>query len=224
MRSYYAARATEYDRVYQKPERQADIGRLQEWLPPMFAGSRVLEIACGTGFWTQFIAPVASEVVALDASPETIEIARRRLPEGKVTFLVGDAYRIPLAPGRFSAAFAGFWFSHLPRSRQREFLAGLGRILDAGASVVLLDNLYVEGSSSPISERDSDGNTYQTRRLDNGSQHRILKNFPSEAELRALLPGLGERPVLTAFEYYWAFQYVIPEPTGESAGRTARMR
>lgn len=53
---YCAARTPEYDRIYQKPERQGDIAMVREMLPPLFAGKRVLEIACGTGFWTQFIA------------------------------------------------------------------------------------------------------------------------------------------------------------------------
>ena len=212
MQSYYAARAPEYDRVYQKPERQADIRHLRKWLPSIFAGSRLLEVACGTGFWTQFIAPVASEVVALDASPETMAIAKRRVAEGTVKFLVDDAYSLPKDQGNFSASFAGFWFSHVPKNRQREFLAGLGSMLNPGATVLLLDNLYVPGSNHPISEQDPDGNTYQTRRLDDGSTHRVLKNFPSEAELRDLIVGLGERAVFTQFEYYWAFQYVASKP------------
>lgn len=212
MQSYYAARAPEYDRIYQKPERQTDLKLLMRWLPPIFAGSRLLEVACGTGFWTQFVAPVASEVVAIDASAETMAVAKGRVLEGKVKFLVGDAYRLPEDQGKFSAAFAGFWFSHVPKSRQREFLAGLGRMLNPGATVLLLDNLYVAGSSLPISEQDADGNTYQTRQLDDGSTHRVLKNFPSEAELNALLAGLGERAVFTKLEYYWAFQYEAYKP------------
>ena len=212
MQSYYAARAPEYDKVYEKPERQADIQRLREWLPPIFARTRVLEVACGTGFWTQVIAPVASEVVALDTSPETLAIAARRGPAGKVKFLPGDAYSLPRHLGKFSAAFAGFWFSHVAKSRQLEFLRGLGGVLSPGATVLLLDNLYVSGSNHPITEQDSDGNTYQTRRLDNGSTHRVMKNFPSESELRAVVAGLGHRAIFTRFEYYWAFQYASAMP------------
>ena len=207
MQSYYAARAPEYDNVYLKPERQADIQRLRDWLPPIFADTRVLEIACGTGFWTQFIAPEASEMVAIDTSPETMAIAERRVPRGNVTFLIGDAYRLPIQFGRFDAAFAGFWFSHIPKSRQLAFLSGLSQVLNPGATVLLLDNLYVAGSSSSITEQDSEGNTYQSRKLGDGSTHRVLKNFPTEVELLALTVGLGSRAVYTRFEYYWAFQY-----------------
>ena len=91
MQSYYADRAPEYDSIYAKPERQADLRLIEAWLPEVFRGRAVLEIACGTGHWTQLIAPVASEVVALDASPETMQIAKERVPPGKVEFVVGDA-------------------------------------------------------------------------------------------------------------------------------------
>ena len=205
--SYYAARAAEYDRVYEKPERQADLRAIERWLPPLFAGTRVLELACGTGYWTQFIAPVAEAVVAIDAAPETLSIARSRLG-ANVELLVGDAYQPPADRGRFGSAFAGFWLSHVPRQRRREFLAGLGRVLSPGATVVLLDNRYVAGSSLPISEQDAAGNTYQTRRLGDGSLHRVLKNFPSQAELYELVVGLGEQAAVVEFEYYWALRYV----------------
>ena len=186
MQSYYAARAGEYDRVYQKKERQSDLRQIEQWLPSLLSGATVLEVACGTGYWTQFIAPVASVVVAIDSAPETLQIAQQRVNAANVAFQVGDAYA-PGETGRsFDAAFAGFWFSHVPLERQREFLAGLNAALTAGARVVLLDNLLVEGSSSAIAEQDGNGNTYQYRKLSNGSTHRVLKNFPTEAQLHAL--------------------------------------
>ncbi len=73
----------------------------------------------------------------------------------------------------------------------------------------MLDNRYVEGNSTPVTERDADGNGYQARRLADGSIHRVLKNFPSEGELRSLAADLGERPAFTVWDYYWAFEYVV---------------
>ena len=212
MERYYAARAAEYDNIYLKPERQSDLRAIERWLSPIFAGSTVLEVACGTGYWTQFIASAAASIVAVDASPETMDIAKSRVPEGKVEFLVGDAYNLSLKLGRFSGAFAGFWFSHVPRARRHEFLHSLNRLLTPGARVVLLDNRYVEGSSSPIAETDVDGNTYQARRLKDGSTHRVLKNFPTEAALRSALAVPGSRGTYTSWQYFWAFQYVAMEP------------
>jgi len=211
MQSYYALRASEYDRVYLKPERQADLRQIERWLPPVLAGATVLEVACGTGYWTRFIAPMASAVVAVDSSPETLRIAKERVGAPHTEFHVGDAYALHSFGRSFSAAFAGFWFSHVPLERQREFLRRLNSALAPGARVVLLDNLFVAGSSSAITEQDASGNTYQSRSLSDGSTHRVLKNFPTEAQLRALAEaGLGEAPVYRKWQYYWAFEYLVP--------------
>ena len=213
MIDYYAARAPEYDAVYQKPERQADLRAIEAWLPAHFADAAVLEVACGTGYWTQFIAPLARRVLALDAAPETLRIASNRVTAAHVQFDVGDAYALPSRRGSvqgFTAGFAGFWLSHVPKQRVQEFLRGLGAALEPGAKVVLMDNLYVEGSSTPISERDGDdeaGNTYQVRTLQNGSSHRVLKNFPSEAELRSAVVGLASELRYTTWQHFWALEF-----------------
>jgi len=213
LQSYYAARASEYDRVYLKPERQSDLRQIEQWLPSVLAGATVLEVACGTGYWTRFIAPVASAVVALDSSPETLRIAKERVTAPNTEFHIGDAYALPRFGRSFSAAFAGFWFSHVPVERQGEFLLGLNSALAPGARVVLLDNLFVAGSSSAIIEQDVGGNTYQSRSLSDGSIHRVLKNFPTEAQLHALAQGgLGEASAYRRWQYYWALEYRVPEP------------
>jgi ubiquinone/menaquinone biosynthesis C-methylase UbiE len=147
--------------------------------------------------------------VALDAAPETLKIAAGRISSRKVRFVVGDAYYLPDSLGQFDAAFLGFWFSHIPMRRRREFLQNLANRLHDGARVLILDNHYVEGSNRPITEEDDDGNTYQSRRLDDGSTHRVLKNFPTESELVTLCAGLGKSMVYTVFEYYWVFQYEV---------------
>ena len=209
MQSYYASRAGEYDNVYLKPERQADLRDIERWLPPIFADARVLEIACGTGYWTQFMAPVAANIVAVDTSSETLEIARDRVRVEKVQFLVGSAFELAWHVPTFDAAFAGFWFSHIPKARRREFLVGLNAALRPGAKVVLIDNRYVEGSSSPVAGCDLDGDTYQTRRLGDGSTHRVRKNFPCEDELREAVADLAERATFKTWQYYWAFEYAV---------------
>jgi ubiquinone/menaquinone biosynthesis C-methylase UbiE len=212
MQTYYAARAGEYDAVYEKPERQADLRRIEQWLPSVLHGQRILEIACGTGYWTQFLAPVASFIVAIDSAQETLQIARQRVPAGNVSFAVGDAYAPKREDGPFSAAFAGFWLSHVPRERQAEFLTSLNAALEPGARVVFLDNRFVEGSSSAVSEPDEHGNTYQTRTLGDGSTHRVIKNFPSEAQLHELTDGgVGHSPRYSRWPYFWAFEYRAPE-------------
>src|SRR5262249_36987352 len=53
MVSYYAQRAPEYDRIYDLPLWQDDLRRLEALTSRVFAGRRVFETACGTGYWTR---------------------------------------------------------------------------------------------------------------------------------------------------------------------------
>ncbi len=207
MEHYYAARAGEYDRIYLKPERQADLRAIEAWLPDVFAGHRLLEIACGTGYWTAFLAPVCTSITAIDLADETLQIARARPQNRAVDFRLGDAYALPDELDRYPSAFAGFWISHVPRSRLPAFFAGLHRHLEPGATVVLLDNLYVPGSSTPLTRSDEEGNTWQTRQLADGRAFEVLKNFPDRAQLRAALPDPVEDDEWREWSYYWAYRY-----------------
>lgn len=216
MQDYYAARAKEYDNLYATPEYQADFRLMESWIPDLFSGKRVLEIACGTGYWTQFIAPRAAGVVAIDTAKETLDIAQSRNGTENVDFLVADAYALPEHLEVFDGAFAGHWLSHIPRNRLRPFLEGLHAKLKPGSAVLFsdnrvcfLDNVYIEGHSTPIAERDADGNTYQIRKLRDGTTHRVLKNFPTEGELMQTIEGLGTNAHYREFEYYWAFWYEV---------------
>ena len=207
MQSYYAARAPYYDDVYDKPERREDIAFLREYLPATFAGRTVLEVACGTGYWTQHIAPAASGMTATDAVAEPLELAKGRPGVQSVAFAIADAYDLPESLGRFEGAYAGLWLSHVPVERRREFLESLHRRLLPGARVVLVDNSQVQLKDFPIAERDALGNTYQHRRLKDGSVHRVLKNFPSRAELEAMVAGFGARPEYRDLQNFWLFAY-----------------
>jgi demethylmenaquinone methyltransferase/2-methoxy-6-polyprenyl-1,4-benzoquinol methylase len=200
---YYARRAREYDQVYLKPERQADLARLRIRLGELFAGRSVYEVACGTGYWTAVFAATAANVFATDYNEEVLAIARSRaLPSG-VGFARGDAFAPPVAPLPCDAAFAGFWWSHLRRAEIDGFLKAFFARLPLGARFVFIDNAYVEGSSTPLARTDAEGNTFQLRRLADGSTHEVLKNFPAETEVRAALAPHASRIVWEATEYYW---------------------
>ncbi len=210
MESYYAQRACEYERIYAKPERQADLARLRHDLPRLFTEANVLEIACGTGYWTPLIAERAAAVLAVDAAEEVLEIARSKAPpHANVRFERADAYVLPDWKVRFDACFAGFWWSHVPLERLDAFLAQLHARLAPQARVVFLDNRYVEGSSTPLSRSDAEGNTYQLRRLDDGSTHEVLKNFPGPESMARRLGAHGSSFDWQALEYYWVATYRI---------------
>ena len=208
LQAYYAKRAAEYERIYAKPERQADLALLRSRMASLFAGRNVLEVACGTGYWTEVIAPHARSITAIDYAEETLAIARsKKYPANRVEFAQGDAYALPDFGRRHDALYAGFWWSHVPVARLDAFLAGVGRAVAPGSTVAFLDNRYVEGSSTPVSRRDDAGNTYQARKLDDGSAHDVLKNFPTERELVERASAHGQEAKVEWLEYYWMLVY-----------------
>jgi SAM-dependent methyltransferase len=207
---YYAARAAEYDAIYRKPERQDDLTRLRELLPPVVAGKRVLEVAAGTGYWTQVLATTAAEITATDLNAETIAIATQRsYGPARVLLRTADAYRLDTVPGDFDLVFCGFWWSHILRADIPRFLAGVRERTGPGTGLLLLDNRYVPGSSLPLTRTGPDGDTYQQRELADGRSYEVLKNFPDRPQVEADLAGVAVSLTWTELEYYWLASCVL---------------
>lgn len=210
MAAYYKQRAAYYERVYFKPERQDDLRKMEAWLPGVFAGRRVLEIATGTGWWTPHGAAQAAHWRATDLNPETLAVARSKRMPACVQVQMLDAYTFAeLGDERFDAAFAGCWWSHVPLARLPGWLDALHARLAPGAVVVMLDNRYVPASSTPISRTAADGNTYQQRALDDGSTHEVLKNFPTAAQAIAALGPRARDAEWVDWTHYWALRYTL---------------
>ncbi|OYU98326.1 MAG: SAM-dependent methyltransferase [Burkholderiales bacterium PBB5] len=211
MAAYYAQRAAYYERVYFKPERQSDLRAMEAWLAGQFTGRNVLEIACGTGWWTPHGAAAAAHWRATDLNPETMAVARAKpaMP-AQVQFQTVDAYSLAeLGDDTFDAAFSGCWWSHVPLARLPGWLDTLHRRLVPGAVVVMLDNSYVQTSSTPLSRSDADGNTYQQRTLDDGSSHEVLKNFPTAEQAFGMLGPRARDPQWITWHHYWALRYTL---------------
>jgi demethylmenaquinone methyltransferase/2-methoxy-6-polyprenyl-1,4-benzoquinol methylase len=79
--------------------------------------------------------------------------------------------------------------------------------LASGAVVLIADNRYVEGNSTPLSRRDDAGNTFQSRVLENGERYEVLKNFPVIDELRAWGERCGDQVEVRMLKYFWILSY-----------------
>jgi len=208
MAAYYAERAQEYERIYEKPERLEQLGELKRLVRDTFAGRRVLEPACGTGYWTAVAAQTAARVTAFDVNESVLALARGKgLDPKRVKFLLEDAYEPPPFTERFDAALVAFWWSHMPRKRVDGFLDHLHAALEPNAVVLCLDNTFVPGESTAITRTDSDGNTFQTRRLENGREFEVLKNYPTEVSLREAIGAMAVSSEVIWFCHYWALSY-----------------
>jgi demethylmenaquinone methyltransferase/2-methoxy-6-polyprenyl-1,4-benzoquinol methylase len=211
MTDYYQARAHEYESVYDKPERQEDLHRLRAWLAEEARGRTMLEVACGTGYWTAVAAGTASAIAATDLNAGPLEIARAKGLGSHVRLDQADAFALSDYGVRFDAGMANFWWSHVPIADRQRFLGHFASKLGPRAKLLMIDNNYVEGSSTPISRTDALGNTYQVRQLVSGADYEVLKNFPTTAELQSAFGGICTRVDVLQRPHYWALRATLTQ-------------
>ncbi len=208
MLDYYEKRLPDYEAIYHKPERQHDLGWLEQELCGLTLGKDVVELACGSGYWTRRVAQMARTLYATDGSELLAKAALASCPAGTVTSGVVDAFNPPSLHD-FDVIICGFFYSHVLQQQLLDFLKGLSRCARPGARIVFFDNRFVDGSSSPLSRSDEFGNTYQSRSLRDGSQHEVLKNFPDEAQLTTSLQTICDETEVRHSQHFWLAHGVV---------------
>lgn len=208
---YYERRAGEYDRIYGLAHWQHDLAVLDDLVTTFAAGRRVLEIACGTGYWTERLARRAIRVCGVDVNGSTLSLARARPYEpAPVALIQANVYRtLPLRP-RYDAGFAGLWLSHVDRARMGAFLDTFHTALAPGAAVMLFDERESEERAGATARIDAAGNRYEKRRLADGSRFEIVKNWYGEAALDALFGARGHAFWYRQLEHFWVCGYITP--------------
>ena len=177
--SYYRDRAKEYEKIYLKPERQHDLKEAAIILQNFFSNKEIFEISCGTGYWTEKIAKKANSIFATDINETVLEIAKHKdYGNTDVSFGIADFYNYQ-STKKYQGLFGGFIWSHIQKQDLKKFLIKINSFVLPGGSIVFIDNNYVEGSNYPITKTDEQGNTFQTRKLEDGSLHLVRKNFPT---------------------------------------------
>jgi demethylmenaquinone methyltransferase/2-methoxy-6-polyprenyl-1,4-benzoquinol methylase len=200
MRTYYGRRALVYDESmgYDDPDVVRALQPVVESLRREMHDRRVLEIACGPGFWTRQIAPSLHHITASDANESTLSVARTKgIDPERVTFLRADAYDLSSIDGAFDGALGVDFLAHVPVSRIPGFLDGLHGRLTPGARVAFCDQ--TPGPSSITGVYDPAGNHLQERGLPDGSRYRVIKHFFTDAEFRWMLAGRAEAVDIVRF-------------------------
>jgi len=205
--TYYKDRATEYEKVYSKPERQSDLLLAEQILQDTFAGKNVYEIACGTGYWTEKICKTAKEVLATDINDTVLQVAKlKNYQTAKVDFQTEDIFNLTNI-NKHESLFGGFIWSHIKLQDLSKFINIANSLVKNGGTIVFMDNNYVEGSNLPVTDTDKLGNTYQTRKLENKTTHKVLKNFPTEIFIQQLLKDRATDINFINLQYYWILKY-----------------
>lgn len=172
----------------------------------------VLEMASGTGYWTERLSRVARSVTALDGSQEMLNgIADRSL--SNVHTLRADLFSWN-PPTQWDGVFMAHWLAHVPPER----LATFWRVVDAavlpGGQVVVVD---VTEAEKRIEEDvlDEEGMPLTKRRLKDGRRFDVVKKYWDPDELLAQLKELGWSGTATAVgaDRGYGFVYYLLERT-----------
>jgi SAM-dependent methyltransferase len=221
--AYYRARASEYDAWWFRTGRfdrgpannaawRTDAGIVEAAVAGMLAASRpssVLELACGTGLFTRHLAPRVDTVTAVDASPEVIEINRRRVAAPNVRYVEADLFAF--APERrYDCVFMSFWLSHVPHARFGAFWSMVRGALAPGGRAYLIDSAH-DPTSHAVDHATPDPHAgIVTRKLEDGREFRIVKVFWEPAKLAERLRGCGYDAHIAATPRYFIYGEALP--------------
>ena len=201
MKAYYRARAAEYDewfyrrgRFDRSPETNArwfaEAEELYRALDALHPTGDVLELAPGTGIWTERLVRTARSVTAVDASPEMVELNRARLASDRVTYVLADLFTWR-PDRRYDAVCFGFWLSHVPGELLDDFLAMVASALRPGGKLFFVDGRREPTSTAADHQLPDEHTLVMTRRLNDGREFQIVKIFYEPAALAARFARAG---------------------------------
>lgn len=211
---YYRARAGEYDEWWQRGNRYdhgqdanhqwwREVAEVEHALDAAGLSGNILELACGTGWWTQRLAQMAGHLTCVDASPEVIMVNRARLDAAGLptpTYETSDIFTWRPRE-KFDVVFFSFWLSHVPEPRFEAFWAGVAEALKPGGRVFLIDSARL-GAPTGVGTVTSG---IQRRQLNDGREFEIVKMFYEPAELAERLQPLGWQCDFTRTDTYFLY-------------------
>jgi demethylmenaquinone methyltransferase/2-methoxy-6-polyprenyl-1,4-benzoquinol methylase len=214
--AYYRARAAEYDEWFYRVGRYDygdalnrrwfdEVHEVMQALHSVGPVGDVLELACGTGIWTEQLLSISQRITAIDASPEMLALNRERLKAPNVVYHERDLFAWE-PQTQYDMVFFGFWLSHVPPEYLDAFLDKAARALKPGGRLFLVDSRPAPTSSAhDHTLPDAQGFTH-ARKLNDGRQFSIVKVFydPDALRARLLHAGLDAPPQTTETYFLYA--------------------
>jgi 2-polyprenyl-3-methyl-5-hydroxy-6-metoxy-1,4-benzoquinol methylase len=217
MVEYYRARANEYDEWFYRRGRfdrglesnarwHSEVSEVFATLDALRTEGDVLELAPGTGIWTERLLRSATSITAVDASPEMIAINRARVASDRVFYLQADLFT--WHPTRtYDAVCFCFWISHVPTERLHAFLRTVAAALRPGGKIFFVDGRYEPTSTAVDHQLPEEGTQVMTRRLNDGREFQIVKNFYEPVALAASFAAVGLDVIVRETATYFLYGY-----------------
>lgn len=212
---YYRARAGEYDQWFLRQGRYDhgpqlnqlwfdEVAQVQLALNEFNPSGHVLELACGTGLWTERLLATAERITAVDASAEVLAINRARVQSERVRYVQTNIFNWS-PPEQYDGVFFSFWLSHVPADKFSGFWAQVGRALKPGGRAFFIDSRYDSTSTAKDHRLAGQQATTVTRRLNDGRAYRIVKIFYQPDALSTQLAELGWQPTISQTPHYFIY-------------------
>ncbi len=201
MIAYYKMRADEYDEWFYRRGRYdrghelnarwfAEADQVFDAFDALAMSGDVLELAAGTGIWTEHLLRTASTITVVDASQEMIAINRAKVASERVSYVQADLFA--WQPARlYDAVCFGFWISHVPLKRLDAFLVMVASVLRPGGKVFFVDGRREQTSTAIDHVLPEQGSQVMTRKLNDGRAFQIVKNFYDAAFLAERCAAAG---------------------------------
>ena len=213
--AYYRARASEYDEWFLRQGRYdrgeahkeqwfAEVAQLQKALADFGPKGEVLELACGTGWWTENLISYAETLTAIDTSEEVLALNRQRAQSDKVDYIQADLFE--WQPERkFDTIFFSFWLSHVPPERFNLFWNTLRDWLNPDGRVFLIDSRYEALGTAKDQQLRGPEDEVVTRHLNDGQTFEIVKVFYKPDKLEGRLEFLGWSAEVAQTEQFFLY-------------------
>ena len=186
--AYYCARAAEYDATTGlAPQAEA---RLERALADFGPRGWVLELACGTGQWTQRLAATAAHLTAVDASAEMLAINHARVNRHDIEYIQADLFASWRPPREdYDVVFFSAWLSHVPPQLLPDLWRTVARALKPEGRVFVIDELAAQAAhEEALAQAPAPA---VRRRLRSGASYRAVKVFYEPDELRRTAAATG---------------------------------
>lgn len=212
--AYYRARASEYDEWWCRrgrydrgpaPNAQwfGDVAELDRALDGFNPRGKVLELAGGTGIWSEKLLRYADQLTVVDASAEVLAINKAKLRSERVRYVEANLFE--WAPtDQYDVVFFAFWLSHVPESKFEQFCSLVRRALAKRGRVFFIDSRR-EPTSTASDHNPADKDGISLRRLNDGRTFEIYKIFYDGPALERRLSGLGWNATVQCTQQYFLY-------------------
>jgi demethylmenaquinone methyltransferase/2-methoxy-6-polyprenyl-1,4-benzoquinol methylase len=211
---YYRARAGEYDEWFLRKGRYdrgeehrnrwfTEVDKVRAALKSAKPSGNILDLACGTGLWTEYLIPRATRLVAVDISPEVIEIHRRKHNDSRIEYMEADLFSWQPTE-QFDFIFFGFWLSHIPEGHLDEFWNMIADALAPNGKVFFVDSLLTQDSTAR-NHKSLDRSGTAVRKLNDGREFEVVKVFHDPEVLEDDLRDRGWTGYVRATENFFIY-------------------